>query len=350
MSEEINYEDAKYQRFNDSLDEEGVVEIATIPFQRSRILFEMAVETYKDAFAEHAEQEFEELKQSAFDYYPSCIAYNFRLSEKGEGSSDPVRKLLHLKDTSESIVFVLYALVMGEVRNKLVNLKAAQIFVAHDTGGNPVYTNFNTDKLLSDALKQKIQNMKAIIGFAQTNALGFKSEEIGLGLLDDLLVLQSIRNDISHHAAPTREQAEEELSQVIPLFREMLTKTKFLENCKILRFESYTASCRCETFNGHSLNREYDNHTLSAPQCAYVLGLGQDQLFALWDSECFSLSPFLHFDKDATGHESYLCFFKGKKEGKFWYEPVKIRTEKPFDTLQARFDAEKGQLVALVVP
>lgn len=349
MSEEIRYEDVKYQRFNESLDEEGDVFIANIPFQRSRILFDMAQETYKDAYSEFLEKEFEDLKQSVFDYYPSCIAYNFRLSEKGEGSFDPVRKLLHLKDTWESIVFVLYALVMGEVRYKQANLQAAQIFVSNDPGGNPVYVSFNTDRLLSDALKQKIQNLKAIVGFAQTNSLGFKCEEIDLSLMDDLLALQSIRNDISHHAAPTREQAEDELMQVIPLFREMLTKTRFLENCKILRFESYAAECLCEVFNGHSLNREYDNR-FPPTNLAYVLGLGQDQLFVLWDSECFSLSPFLHFDKDATGHESYLCFYKRKKESKYWYEPVKIRTEKPFDALQSRFDAEKSQIVALVVP
>lgn len=350
MSEEIKYEDAKYQRFNDSLDEEGVVEIASIPLQRSRILFEMAVETYKDAFTEFREQEFEELKQAVFDYYPSCIAYNFRLSEKGEGSSDPVRKLLHLKDTWESIVFVLYALVMGEVRNKQVNLKSAQIFLSHDTGGNPVYGSFNSDRLLSDALKQKIQSLKAIVVHVQTNALGFKSEYIELGLMDDLLALQSIRNDISHLAAPTREQAEEELKQVIPLFREMLTKTRFLENCKILRFESFAAECRCETFNGHSLNREYDNHRLTPTHLAYVLGLGQDQLFALWDTECFSLSPFLHFDKDAAGHHSYICFYKGKKQSKYWYEPVITRTEKTFDALQVRFEAETDQILTLVKP
>ena len=336
MSDEIKYEDAKFQRFNDSLDEEGLVEIATIPFQRSRILFEMAVETYKDAFSEFKEEEFEDIKQAVFDYYPSCIAYNFRLSEKGEGSFDPVRKLLHLKDTWESIVFVLYALVMGEVRNKQVNFKTAQIFVSHDTGGNPIYVNFNTDKLLSDALKQKIQNLKAIVGYAQTNILGFKSEEIELGLLDDLLALQSIRNDISHHAAPTREQAEDELKQVIPLFREMLTKTRFLENCKILRFESYATECRCEVFNGHSLNREYDNQRLPATHLAYVLGLGQDQLFALWDAECFSLSPFLHFDRDATGHESYLCFTKVKKRASIGMNRSKLGPKSPL--ISCKFD------------
>lgn len=350
MSEDVLYEEEKCRRFNESLDDEGEVVIAGASFSRSRILFEMDRELYKQALAEFTEQEFEELKQIIFDYYPACIAYNFRLSERGEGSTDPVRKLLHLKDSWESIIFVLYALVMGEVRHKKINLKTAQVFVSHGAGGNPIYSNFNIDKILSDAIKQKIHNIKGIIQFCKTNSLGFKCEEINEPLLDDLLQLQDIRNEISHHATPTREQAEAELKQVIPLYREMLTKTRFLENCQILRFESFTSKCRCESFNGHSLNREYDDFSFSDPLRSHVLGFGQEQLFALWDSECFSLSPFLHFDKDASGHESYVCFFKGKRESKYWFEPVKVRTEKIFDHLQSRFVAEKDEIVSLLVP
>lgn len=350
MSDELQYDDQRCQRFNESLDEEGEVIIANIPFQRSRILFELANPTYKDAYNEFLEQEFDDLKQSVFDYYPACIAYNFRLSERGEGADDPVRKLLHLKDTWESVVFVLYALVLGEVRHKGIDLKAAQHFVSLDPGGNPRYAHFNTDKILSDAIKQKIQNIKGIILHGKVHSLGFKFEEVDESLCDDLLRLQDIRNDISHHTAPTREQAESELQQVSPIFREMLTKTRFLENCKILRFESLSSSCRCETFNGHYLNREYENPILTDTQRAYVLGLGQEQLFVVWDAECFSLSPFLHFVKDATGHESYVCFFKGRKQGKYWYEPVKMRAETAFDPLQTRFEAEKDAIIGLVVP
>ncbi len=254
------------------------------------------------------------------------------------------------KNTWEAIVFVLYALVMGEVRYKKANLKAAQVFVSHGAGGDPVYADFNTDRILSDAIKQKIQNIKGIAQFCKANSLGAKCQEIDESLLDDLLQLQDIRNDVSHHAAPTREQAEAELQQVNPLFREMLTKTRFLENCKILRFESFTAQCRCESFNGHSLNREYDNHPLTDTQRIYVLGLGQEQLFALWDSECFSLSPFLHFDKDTSGHESYLCFYKRRAQSKYEFEPVKMRNRKIFDPLQSRFEAEKDELVSLLAP
>lgn len=350
MTEELKYDDVKCQRFNDSLDVAGDVSIANISFQRSRILFELATESYKEAFADFLVQEYQELKQTAFDAYPASISYNFRLSEKGEGATDPVRKLLHLKDSWESIVFVLYALVMGEVRNKKLSLKAAQVFVSHDAGGNPVYASFNTNKILSAAIKQKIQNIKAIVQYTKANSLGFKSEEIETSIFVDLLQLQDIRNDISHHAAPTREQAEEELKQVIPLFQKMLIKTKFLENCKILRFESYTSACRCESFNGHSLNREYDNFSLSDQERIRVLGFGQEHLFVLWDTECFSLSPFLHFDKDATGHESYLCHYKDNKHSKYWYEPIKIRTEKTFDHLQSRFEAEIDEIINLVKP
>ncbi|MGD9973487.1 MAG: hypothetical protein AB7S77_10530 [Desulfatirhabdiaceae bacterium] len=350
MTDELQYEDQRYQRFNESLDEEGDVVIANILFQRSRILFELANPTYKDAFSEFLEQEFDDLKQSVFDYYPACIAYNYRLSERGQGADDPVRKLLHLKDTWESVVFVLYALIMGEIRHRGIDLKAAQHFVSLDPGGNPIFAHFNTSKILSDAIKQKIYNIKGILLHSKTNNLGFKFQEIDESLCDDLLRLQDIRNDISHHTAPTREQAESELQQVSPIFREMLTKTRFLENCKILRFESFSSSCRCETFNGHALNREYENPALTETQRLYIIGLGQEQLFVVWDTTCFSLSPFLHFVKDATGHESYLCFYKGRKQGKYWYEPVKIRTENTFDALQTRFETEKDAIISLVVP
>lgn len=350
MSDEIKYEDPKCQSFNEWLDDDGEVTIANVPFQRSRILFDMETAVYKQALNEFLEQDFENLKQIVFDYYPSCIAYNFRLSEKGEGSSDPVRKLLNLKDTWESVVFILYALVMGEIRNKNASLKDAQIFESHDTGGNPVYKNFNTDKILSDAIKQKIQNLKAIVQYSKTNALGFKCEEIEVGLLDDLLQLQDIRNDISHHASPTREQADEDLKQVSPIFRDMLTKTRFLEDCKILRFDTYSSAFRCETFNGHSLNKEYDDINIPTDKFSFVIGLGQEQLFVLWGDECFSLSPFLHYERDSSGHESYLCFYKGRKQSKYWYEPVKIRTEKTFDHLQSRFEVEKDEIISLVMP
>ena len=303
---------------------------------------------YAEAYQDFLNSEYERIKDVVYNQYPSCIAYNFRLSEKGEGAADPVRKLLHLKDTWESIVFVLYAIVWGEIRHKGVDLRAAQVLVGVSPTG-PVHRNFNTDRLISDALKTKIQNLKAVIEFSRANALGLKCEEIEPELLDKLLALQDIRNDISHHAAPTREEAEAELLQVIPLFKEMLMMTEFLADCKILRFESFASSCWCEEFNGHFLNKEYAHFDFGASQ-PFVLGLGQENLFLKWENEVYSLSPFLHFHTVTGSRESYLSFYKGKRDSRYWFEPVARRQEISFDHLQVRFDAEQAILISLIVP
>jgi hypothetical protein len=350
VEDEITYEDLIYKKFNESLDVIGEIDIAGYQFYPSYLLYNVDNGvTYHEAYLEFKEREFEELKDAIYGQYPSCIAYNFRLSEKGEGASDPVRKLLHLKDTWESIIFVLYALVLGEIRNKSINISTAQVFVSYGTDGLPVYGNFNNSRLINSALKTKIQCIKAIINFSKLNGLNLKCEVIEEELLDKLLELQDIRNDISHHTAPTREEAEEELRLVIPLFQEMLMFTKFLEECKILRFESFATKCKCEEFKGHHLNKEFDDFDFEG-KVGIVLGFGQEQLFVQWDAELFSLSPFLHFHKDDVGRETYISFFKERQEGMHRFEPITKRHDFVYDHLQERFDEEQAHLLSLIMP
>lgn len=345
----VKYDDKKCQRFNESLDQEGLVKIANFSELPSRILYEMDPVAYEEALSEFRQQDYEELKLKVYELYPPCIAFNFRLSEKGEGAADPVRKLLHLKDTWENIIFVLYAIVWGEIRHKNIDLKTCQVFKHFDTTNTALYEWFTSKRLLSDALKVKIHNIKAIVEFSKSNNLNLKCETISTELLDKLLELQEIRNDISHHATPTKEQAEEELKLIIPLFQEMLAETRFLEDIKILRFENFTKKCKCEIFIGHSLNKEFGDFDFGTNN-ALVIGLGQDSLFIEWEGEIFGLSPFLHFDRDNSGHESYLSVYKGKRNSKYWFEPVKTRKEITFDHLTVRFDSEKDILVNLIVP
>jgi hypothetical protein len=351
LIQNLQYEDITFQRFNDSLDTDGEIQIAGFSSLPSRILYEMDIEAYKEAYIEFQEREFEELKESVYNQYPACISYNFRLSEKGGGAKDPVKKLLHLKDTWESIIFTLYGLVFGEVRRKAIDMRTVQVFRQIDKKtGNIQFESFNTTRLATDALKTKILNIKAISEFSRTNNLGFKSEVISQKLLDKLLELQDIRNDISHHTTPTNEQAKAELEIVIPVFKEMLMETQFLAECKILRFDTFSSICNCQVFNGHSLNNENDDFTFSPNDLSYVLSLGQEQLFVYWDNEVYSLSPFLHFSKDNTGHETYLSFFKSRKEVsekmfKYYFEPVKLRNEDSYSHLTSRFETEKDTIL-----
>jgi CRISPR/Cas system CMR-associated protein Cmr1 (group 7 of RAMP superfamily) len=89
---------------------------------------------------------------------------------------------------------------------------------------------------------------------------------------------------------------------------------------------------------------------VQAAQQVYVMTNPGEVIFAKWEDEIFSLSPFMHYLHDTTGHETYLSVYKGKRESKFWYEPVKVRNNICYDPLQVRFDAEKVELQNLIVP
>jgi hypothetical protein len=205
---------------------------------------------------------------------------------------------------------------------------------------------------LSDELKQILENIKAVVNFSNANGLNLKCGNfISLELIETLYELQNNRNHFSHTATPTREQAEAELNIVTPLFRTVLKNLKFFEEISILRFESFTTSCRFQTFKAHSLNREFEEAIGIKPvQQAYVMTSPGEVIFAHWDDDIFSLSPFMHFKHDDTGHETYLSVYKGKRDSKFWYEPVKVRENICYDPLQPRFDAEKAELQSLIVP
>lgn len=343
--EGLKYED--YEDFNQSIDDdEGIITILNVPFRASEILFTLQKETYRIALTDFENGQTEELKQLAFNILPDCIAYNYWLSQRGPNSNNPIAKFLHLKDSWEAVIFTLNALVWGEVRAKGVDLKTADVY--HSGQANQ---HFNSRILLSDEPKQILENIKAVVNFSNIHSLNLKCDMISSELIQTLYELQNNRNHFSHTATPTKEQAEEELKIVVPLFRTVLKNLRFFEDVSLLRFDSFTTVCRFQTFKAHSLNREFDeNIEIEIAQQPYVMANPGEVILAKWDDDIFSLSPFMHYKHDTTGHETYLSVYKGKRESKFWYEPVKVRENISFDPLQIRFDAEKLELYNLIVP
>ena len=344
--EDLRYEE--HEDFNQYLDEtENEVIVTRVSFRASEVLFTLSKETYRIALTDFQDQQTEELKQFGFNVLPDCIAYHYWQSQRGPNSNNQIEKFLHLKDSWEAVIFTLNALVWGEVRAKTIDLKAADVY--HSGTANQ---RFNSNVLMSDALKQILENIKAVINYSTANGLNLKcGDNITIELIDTLYELQNNRNHFSHTATPTREQAEEELKIVLPLFKTVLKNLRFFEDVSILRFDSFTTKCRFQTFKAHSLNREFDdNIEIQTTQQAYVMTNPGEVIFAKWDDDVFSLSPFMHYKHDGTGHETYLSVYKGKRESKFWYEPVKVRDNISFDALQARFDEEKTVLQNLIGP
>jgi hypothetical protein len=346
MSGEKELEYSDNLDFNQSIsDDIGEIDILGEKFSPSLILFEYKKEIYRIALTEFKERQFEELQQLVFESYPALIAYNYRLSVRGPGANDPVKKFLHLKDAWEGAINILNALAFGEIRAKIINLTTANVY--HSSNPN---LHFKAGVIRTNQLKQRLENIKAIVSFSQTSSLGLKSEHISIRALDNLYELQDNRNHFSHTSTPTKEQAEEELKIVQPLFEKVLDELSFLENVNIVRFESFTTICRFETFKGHYLNKEYEDIDISPAKLSYVMTNPGEVIFAQWEDDVFSLSPFLHFVNDDTGHETYLCFYKGKKDYKYWYEPIKTRSEVIFDSVHDQFDLAMQELYNLMVP
>lgn len=333
--------------FNQSIDDDiGEIHIYDETFLPSYILFELKREAYRIALTDFQERQLEELQQGVFDDFPALIAYNYRLSVRGPGANDPVKRFLHLKDAWEGAINILNALAFGEVKAKGVNLKTAAVYHS----GNP-NMHFTAKVIRTDEVRQRLENIRAIVRFSKDNSLGLSIEQVGLAAIDYLYELQNNRNQFSHTETPTKEQAEDDLKVVQPLFEKALRELRFLENVNVIRFDSFSDHCRFETFRGHALNKDYDEKiNVTQDQLPIVLTNPGKVVFAQWGNDIFSLSPFLHFLNDNTGHETYLCFFKGKKDKKYWYEPLKVRKEVAFDDLHGRFVAEHSLLAGLLVP
>ena len=345
MQEYWEYEDARLKEYNDELDEPGDVVIFEIPFRRSLILYEFDKVTYFQEYDSYKLRRTEERKQLIVNKFPSCIAFHYYLSQRGPSANNESGYFLHLKDTWEAIVFVLYALTWGEVRSKNISLSDADVYYS----SNPV-ARFNSKILLTDAIKQKLENIKAIIQHSVNKGHNLLCEQhISFDLLNDLFQLQNNRNDFSHSAAPSPIQAREELVVIEPLMDSVLSRLSFLADVDFVRFDTFSTACRFEIFKGHSLNKEYETIRVDNSRLTYVMNDPGNIIFAKWQSELYSVSPFLHFVNDTMGYETYLSVFKGRRDSKFWYEPLKLRNEVSFDTLQTRFDAEKVELQQLFV-
>jgi tRNA(His) 5'-end guanylyltransferase len=138
MSEEKELEYSDNPDFNQSVDDEiGEINIYGEKFLPSNVLFELKRETYRIALTEFSESQFEELQELIFDSFAALIAYNYRLSVRGPGANDPVKKFLHLKDAWEGAINILNALAFWEVRAKSINLKTANVYHS----GNPNLMN-----------------------------------------------------------------------------------------------------------------------------------------------------------------------------------------------------------------
>lgn len=296
----MNTADLRYEEhedFNQYLDDtENDVIIAGVTFRASEVLFTMQKETYRIALTDYQTQQIEEFKQRVFDYYPTPIAYYFRQTYFGYLHHN--NRLHLLRSTWESMIFVLYAIIIGEARKRTFPLRAAGI---RETD---LY-NFSVDK--------KLSIIEKILTYDNANSFGLKcSNYFNVAEIVKIKQLNYSRNGFQHSAALSEEQAATLYAELLPEVIESLKSISQIENIEIFHFintDGTPFALRCETFIGQSPNRTLKTYTLNPTQMAFTgIELNNQCLLAKIDDDIFSISPFLHFRNDEDGHVTNLCY------------------------------------------
>jgi hypothetical protein len=287
----------EHEEFNQYLDEtENNVEIVGVPFRPSEVLFNMSKETYRIALTDYQDQQLEEFKQKVFSNYPTPIAYYFRQTH--HGYLDHNNRLHLLRSTWEAMIFVLYAIVIGEARRKNFPLRTAGV------RENDLY-NFSVDR--------KLSIIEKVLTYDRDNGFGLKC-----GVYFDVAEIVKIkqlnyrRNGFQHSGALSEEQAAALFSELIPEVLDALKSMLPIENIEVFHFlnsDGNPLSLRCETFIGQSPNRTLKTYSITAAQMAFAgAELSNQCVLTKIDDDIFSVSPFLHFKSDDDGHLTNLCY------------------------------------------
>lgn len=302
--------------FNQYLDDEQpAIEIAGSVFRPSRILFEMEPDTYVIALNDFRRDQAENLRDIVFTSFPTPVAYYFYRFEKGYENN--LQRLHWLRDTWESLISSLYAVVLGDFRT----INAAQ----------PICTQIKRKRVLSDKLHDRLEVIRALIEAGSAAGWDLPSLSLfTLDAIDRIAQLNRRRNGFSHSAAQSEMQAKQIISET---YEEVLAVLQAVENLKDVEFFRYVGTgesallIRCERHCGYHQVMTIQDMRLPPDQIAISYQhLDARHVLARIDNKVFNVEPLIHFAQDQSGHSTKLCLLKkqigGQQSRTFLFEVV----------------------------
>lgn len=296
----------KYKdEFNNSLDENGEYTIGE-NFSRypSDILSTMDETAYQEQLEEYVIQKKDEYSNVIYQTFPAPIAYYLYQTENGYENEH--QRLHLLRDTWESVIYILYALTLGEVSKKNFSLSDIRIF-------NGQTIKVNRSGLMGDKLGYKLEVIYRIIEYDLDHTCDLKlSSKIKLDSIITLKDLNNDRNSFSHTTALSPEEATSRFELLYPKVIDLLFELDFLENVSILRYMNNDGSLnkiKYSKFDGHSLQKHiYTNEYAPSELALLTPVLNKSIILIEFDEEIFNTTPFIHFHNE--GAHLKLCFYK----------------------------------------
>ncbi len=341
----IEYKKYKNE-FIDILNEEGEYAIGT-NFSRlpSDIILEMDEEAFQEQLIEYVENKKADYAQIVYDMFPAPIAYYFRQTEHGYENEH--QRLHFLRDSWESLIYVLYALVLGEVNAKRFDLSEIRLF-------NNQRIKLDHNSLLGDKLGYRLETIKKIIEYDKDkdNILSISSI-VTVESIIELKDLNSERNSFSHTSALTPQEAQDFFDDLYPKVLDMLFQFDFLENVSLLRYVNTQGTAnkiRFSKFDGHSLQKDnYDKEFDASVFTEIVPILNNNNLLVQFEDTFFNVTPFVYYHIEGT--QVKLCFFKklDRDTDEFIFEIIggaERETHISVDTLTTGINNTMGDLLS----
>lgn len=328
----------KYKdEFNSSLDEEGDIKIGSFSMAPSVILETMDEESYKEQLLEFIADKKLSFKETIYNSFPAPIAYFFERTKNSYENEN--HQLQLLRSTWESVIFILYATVLGEVHKCGFDLSSLRLF------NNQKVRNDRTGTL-SDKLGWKMEFIQKVLEKDRDNLRTLKcTNYIEDRHIEILKELNHERNSFSHITALNPSQAKKQYDMLLPKVYDLLFDLSFLENVSIIRYKQNIGALlniRFNRFDGHSLREvNYDLEFTTEELNSLSSIFNSRNMLMEFDGEIFCVSPFIHFIKEGAAQKLVICYYKkiNQETGLWIYEPVAgAKTEIELDPLTFNYN------------
>ncbi len=297
--------------FNDFLDEQyEEVQIGNFSSPASLVLFEMDIQAYIEAYDNYLIVQKEAFPQRVMEKFPAPIAFYFERTYYGYENNN--QRLNLLRSTWESLIYILYAMAIGEIIDRQLSLSTLRIF-------NNTKIKLNGNGLLSDRLGCKLEIIEKILEYNNLHTFNLIIGKIvPISVIDKLRELNDERNSFSHIAALEESQAEDKYNLLASKVIDLLFEVKKLESISLIQYKNTLGShtsIRFLKFDGHSLKKR--NHDLTVDNnfiAKNIDNLKEYRLFckSIDNNEIICLSPFA-FGYLHNGYP-HLVFYKKQAE------------------------------------
>ena len=266
-----------------------------------------------------------EIEETVCAQFPSPVAVPFNAFL--HGSLDPLKRMLHLRDSWEALIHLLSALTLSECAS--IGAALGGFDVRHSETNTP--KPCKREDLRTSSLALRIGLIEGVTLRARDLSLDLvMTRIIPDGVVSEIRRLNAVRNEFSHEAVKSETQAAEIIEEAYPLFREILVDLAELTQVELFRLRHLKPGspprAEVERLQGWAEGRRVKEISLDSPSSAVAMAASQvgnyDRVLASLNGRLIDLSPFFYAFHDATGRRSRVGFFKCNMEGKWCLEVV----------------------------